>query len=163
VVFTTAYTTYAVEALRLHAFDYLLKPINAEEIDRVLANFRYRAVTESRMHAIGQTPRTHVGGKIAIPTQTGLIFLAPADIIYLEASNCYTLIAMQNGDKHLVTKTLASFEQALKIDPAFFRVHKTFLINLQFIDRFNQSDGGEIIMTDGSRIAISRHKKREFL
>lgn len=165
VIFTTAYDQYAIKALRLNALDYLLKPVDQSEIAAALEKYNRNELltTPVQINSIHRFADQQVMDTLALSTQQGLLFVKMEDIVYLEASSCYTNIIMKDGARHLASKTLANFEDVLEGNPLFFRAHKSFLINLKFIKQYNRGDGGEIIMQDGSSIAISRNKKQEFL
>ena len=100
---------------------------------------------------------------IALSTQQGLLFVKIDDIMYLEADSCYTHIVMNDKTKHLASKTMATFEEVLLDNSLFFRAHKSHIVNLKFIKQYIRGEGGELIMQDGSYIALSRNKKQEFL
>ena len=165
VVFTTAYNQYAIKALRMNALDYLLKPIETEELRTALDNFTNNEMVTTP-EQIGQLNR-FTSGKIqdtlALSTQEGLYFVNTDDIMYLEASGCYTYIFMLDGTKHLVSKNLAVFEEVLKDNPIYFRPHKSHVINLKFIKQYIRGEGGELIMQNNRSITLSRNKKQEFL
>ena len=95
--------------------------------------------------------------------QEGLIFVKIQDIAYLEASGNYSHITLQNGTKHITSKSLSVFEDVLKDHPIFFRAHKSYIVNLRYIKQFNRKDGGEIIMYDDKCILLSRNKKTGIL
>ncbi len=165
VVFTTAYDQYALKALRLNAFDYLLKPMNAKDIEEVIAKYTNAEIVTTK----DQVSNLHLfaDGKlqdtIALSTQQGLLFVKIEEMIYLEASSCYTQIVMRDGNKHLASKTLALFEEVLQDNSIFFRAHKSYIINLKYIKQYIRGEGGEIIMQDDASISLSRNKKQEFL
>jgi two-component system, LytTR family, response regulator len=165
VVFTTAYDQYALKALRLNAFDYLLKPIAANDIAEVLTKYENNEIDTSKSQA--QNLHLFNSGKmqdtIALSTQQGLLFVKIEDIAYLEADSCYTKIWMQDKTKYLASKTLSNFEDVLMDNAVFFRPHKSYIVNLKFIKQYIRGDGGELIMHNGVSIAVSRNKKQEFL
>lgn len=165
VIFTTAYDQYAIKALRLNALDYLLKPIDKKEIELALEKYNSQELNNTKEQV--QNLHQFINGKmqdtIALSTQEGLLFVKIDDIMYLEASSCYTYIVMNDKTKHLASKTMATFEEVLGDNPLFFRAHKSHIINLKFIKQYIRGEGGEIIMQDGRNIALSRNKKQEFL
>lgn len=165
VIFTTAYDQYAVKALRMNALDYLLKPIEKNDVLDALVNFEQQ--TEKLLPEQLQNLHLFRNGKIqdtiALSTQTGLLFIKIDEIMYLEASSCYTYIVMRDLSKHLASKTMATFEDVLMDNPLFFRAHKSHIINLKCIKQYVRGDGGDIIMEDGKLISLSRSKKQEFL
>lgn len=165
VIFTTAYDQYALKALRMNALDYLLKPIAKNDISIALEKYQNKEMEISK----DQVQNLHLfnNGKmqdtIALSTQQGLLFVKIDDIMYLEASSCYTFIIMNDKTKHLASKTMATFEEVLSDNPLFFRTHKSHIVNLKFIKQYIRGEGGELIMQDGNNIALSRNRKQEFL
>jgi two-component system, LytTR family, response regulator len=165
VIFTTAYDQYALKALRLNALDYLLKPIDINDVKEALTKYKNKELSISK----DQIQNLHVftNGKmqdtIALSTQQGLLFVKIDDIMYLEASSCYTYIVMSDKTKHLASKTMATFEEVLNDNALFFRTHKSHIVNLKFIKQYIRGEGGELIMQDGNNIALSRNRKQEFL
>ena len=165
VIFTTAYDQYAIRAIRLNALDYLLKPISKEELERAIGKCLEDAdhtnkekVTQLHLFAEKKVTET-----IALSCAQGLYFVKLKDIVYLEGDDCYTHVVLREEPKYVVSKTLAVFEEMLRGDGQFFRAHKSYIINLNFIRQYIRGDGGEIIMQDGKRISLSRNKKEEFL
>jgi two-component system LytT family response regulator len=165
VVFTTAYDQYALKALRLNALDYLLKPIDEEEIAIALDKFKNQeaAITTEQVQNLHLFTNGKLQDTIALSTQEGLLFVKIDDIMYLEASSNYTMIVMHDKSKHLASKTLATFEEVLQDNTLFFRSHKSNIVNLKFIKQYIRGEGGELIMLDGKNIPLSRTKKQEFL
>ncbi len=165
VVFTTAYDQYAIKALKMNALDYLLKPIDSKDILQVIEKFKSEELIISKNQLIHL--QQFINGKmqdtIALSTQEGLVFVKIDEIMYLEASGCYTYIIMKDKLKHLASKTMATFEDVLQDHSLFFRAHKSHIVNLKYIKQYIRGEGGEIIMHDGKNIAMSRNKKQEFL
>lgn len=165
VVFTTAYDQYALKALRLNALDYLLKPIDEDEIAIALDKFKNQeaSITTEQVQNLHLFTNGKLQDTIALSTQEGLLFVKIDDIMYLEASSNYTMIVMHDKSKHLASKTLATFEEVLQDNTLFFRSHKSNIVNLKFIKQYIRGEGGELIMLDGKNIPLSRTKKQEFL
>ena len=164
-IFTTAYDQYAIKAIKYAAFDYLLKPIDIEELRSAIAkiNQQQRVDTEKKLALLEQNLQgKNAFDKIAIPTIDGLLFFNISDIIHLEASSNYTTIYFNNHPKLIASKTLKDFEELLPAD-IFFRPHHSYLINLGFIERYIKGDGGQIQMLNGNYVDVSRRKKEEFL
>jgi Response regulator of the LytR/AlgR family len=161
-IFTTAYDQYAIKAIKYAAFDYLLKPVDIEELRAAVERVRQEPtdkmleVLQQNLH--GRQPLT----KIAIPTLDGLLFFNIADIIHLEAQSNYTVIYFTNHPKLLASRTLKDFEELLPPD-IFFRTHNSHMINLNYIKRYIKGDGGQIEMQNGNFVTVSRRKKDEFL
>lgn len=163
-IFTTAYDQYAIAALRLNALDYLLKPIDREELREAIDRFTRKDTIASKkqFQMAKQFTQSGIMDTLALSSSKGLHFVKIKDILYLEATSCYTNIVMNDGQVHLVSKTLCSFEEALN-EHTFFRAHKSFIINLEFIKHYIRGEGGEVIMTNNASINLSRTKKQEFL
>jgi two-component system LytT family response regulator len=166
VIFTTAYDQYAIKAIKYAAFDYLLKPIDIEELKTAISNVDARGNSQIRnqldlLSQHMQQPKRPLS-KLAIPTLDGLMFYDINDIIYLEANSNYTNLYFVNKVKIIASKTLKEFEELLP-DDIFFRTHNSFIINLNFIKRYIKGDGGQIELHNGAFVDLSRRKKEEFL
>lgn len=165
VVFTTAYDQYAIKALKLSALDYLLKPISSDDIEEVIEKYKNNQLHQSKdqishLYHFSEE-KTH--DTIELSVQEGLLFVKIDEMMYIEGSGSYTSIVMADKSKHLVSKTIAIFEDVLQDNPVFFRAHKSFIVNVKYIKQYMRGEGGEIIMKDGKNIALSRNKKQEFL
>ena len=165
-IFTTAYDHYAIKAIKYSAFDYLLKPIDIEELKHAVEKIKdtkadlIKNQVELLEHNI-KNPKVALN-KLAIPTLEGLCFYNISDLIHLEASSNYTNLFFTDGKKVLASKTLKDFEELLPED-TFFRPHHSHIIILKFISKYIKGDGGQIQLTNGSMIDVSRRKKEEFL
>lgn len=164
-IFTTAYDQYAIKAIKYAAFDYLLKPIDIEELKLTVSksNTLQNRNTEKKLEVLDQNlhGKTNLN-RIAISSMDGLLFFNINDIVYLEASNNYTTIYFINHPKLIASRTLKDFEDLLPAD-IFFRSHHSYLVNLNYIKRYIKGDGGQIEMQNGTYIDISRRKKEDFL
>jgi two-component system, LytTR family, response regulator len=166
VIFITAYNHYAINAIRISAFDYLVKPVAIEELQQTverLGSFntkktRERAENLKKNLANPKSQEDH----IAIPTNDGLEFIQIKQIIRLESSSNYSKLVLLNGQHMLVTRQLKDFEEILQ-DYRFYRVHHSHLVNLNFIAKYVRGDGGQITMRNGDIIDVSRRKKEVFL
>jgi two-component system LytT family response regulator len=164
-VFTTAYDHYAIKAIKYAAFDYLLKPIDIEELKMTVEKIVRQAPeqTHKRLETLEQNFLTRpVLNKIAIPTLEGLLFFDISQIIRLEAESNYTAIYFSDHSRLLASRTLREFEDILPTE-TFFRLHNSHIINLQFIKRYIRGDGGQVELQNGDFILVSRRKKDEFL
>jgi two-component system, LytTR family, response regulator len=164
-IFTTAYDQYAIKAFKVSAFDYLLKPIDIEELKLAVSKINNQSpvITENKLAILEQSLEgKNIFSKIAIPTLEGLLFFNTGDIIHLEASSNYTTIYFNDRPKLTASKTLKDFEELL---PAtiFFRTHHSHIINLSYIKRYLKGDGGQIEMQNGNYVDVARRKKDEFL
>ena len=165
-IFITAYDHYAIKAFRYFAIDYLLKPVDKNNlktaIERAL-NLKkeneyviYKALLD-QLKTNNQKPIT----KIAIATGEAYEFVEIADIIRCKADNNYSKIYMTNGKEHLISKGLSHLQKILQ-EHDFFRCHKSHLINMKHIKRYVRTEGGYIEMVDKSIVGLSRSKKEDF-
>lgn len=166
IIFTTAYDQYAIKAIKYAAFDYLLKPIDIEELKTAVEKVAGKANNQTNNQAELlqqnlQHPKKQLH-KLAIPTLDGLLFYDINDIIHLEANSNYTFIHFYGKPKITAAKTLKEFEEILP-NNIFFRTHHSHLINLNYIKRYIRGDGGQIEMQNGNYADVSRRKKEEFL
>lgn len=166
VIFITAYHEYALKAFKFSAVDYLLKPINSEDLENAIAkvnpgnDVEHPEKIATLIHNI-----THKGegmDKIALPSMEGLQFVGLDDIIYCESQDNYTQFFLTDGKRIMVSKTIKHFEEMLDSE-RFFRVHRSNIINLKYIDKYVKGEGGYIVMKQGMRIPVSRRRKEPFL
>jgi two-component system LytT family response regulator len=167
VIFTTAYDQYALQAIKFCALDYLLKPIDIEELQvavQKMANKIHAPKSSNRFtHLIENlNNHNHKNHKIGIPTQDGLIFIKVDDILYCTADRSYTFIQLKNERKIIATRKIKEFENLLS-QHDFFRVHRSHLINLNYIEKYYKGSGGYVTMSNGQAIDIARRKKDGFL
>lgn len=164
IVFTTAYDHYAIEALKMSAVDYLLKPISSSDLrlamDRVIQKRAYQQASFASLKSIWQQQKMPT---IAVPEGSVLHFIEPEDIVYIKADNSYSELYRTKGSKMVVSKSIKNFEEGLKFTAQFLRIHKSYLINLQHMDRYSKSEGGIIYMKGGAELPISVDKIPEFL
>lgn len=165
-IFTTAYDQYAIKAIKYAAFDYLLKPVDIEElktaVQKIAANLHPHSTTRKLEVLAHNLQGRNALNKIAIPTMEGLLFFNINDIIHLEAQSNYTTLHFINHPKLIASRTLKEFEELLPGD-LFFRPHHSHIINLHFLKRYIKGDGGQIEMQNGNFVDVARRKKEEFL
>ncbi|REC61629.1 DNA-binding response regulator [Chryseobacterium pennae] len=160
-IFTTAYQEYAIRAFKFSALDYLLKPIDTEElkiaIDRI-SGLKERFLEEQQIselsHNMHKTPQ-----RIILPTQEAMHVVKISQIMHCETSGSYTTFYLNDGKKIMISKPLKNYESIL-LPPDFFRVHQSHLINTQYIVSYSRE--GMIEMENGASIPISRTKKEAF-
>jgi two-component system LytT family response regulator len=166
IIFTTAYNHYAIEAIRISAFDYLVKPIALEElqgaVQRLVTHHSRQVVEKLDVLKKSLQENKTQDGKIAIPTGEGMEFLPIKDILRIESSANYSKLYLLNGHTLLVTRLLKDFEEML-LPYRFYRVHHSHLINLSYIKRYIRGEGGQVVMQNGDTIDVARRKKDEFL
>jgi two-component system LytT family response regulator len=166
IIFTTAYNQYTIEAIRISAFDYLVKPVAIKDLQNAVNRLLALRSTQTRERlqvlkdSINDSKSQEI--KIAVPTNDGLDFIMLSDIIRIESSSYYSRVFLVNGHTILVTRLLKDFEEMLA-SYRFFRVHNSHLVNLRYIRKFVRGDGGQVVMENGDIIDVSRRRKEEFL
>jgi len=165
-IFTTSYDQYALKAFRFSAIDYLLKPIDREELHKAVQKVLKRSQAplpqqlEILMQKIHQ-PATSVN-KIALATMEGLQMIPIDTIISCESDDNYTIFLLKDKKKIVVSSTLKEIEEILE-DHSFVRVHRSYLVNLNEIEKYLKGEGGYLVMSDGTTIDVSRSKKEVLL
>ena len=167
VIFTTAYNEFALKAFRFAAVDYLLKPIDIDELQQAVEKCKKTtaSVTEKskpQIENLLQQIRNIDSRKLALPSAEGMLFVDVNDILYLQSSSNYTTFFTATKGKILVSKSMGDFEEML-IANNFFRIHNSSLINLSKIEKFIKGDGGTVIMSNKMELEVSRRKKDEFI
>jgi len=167
-IFTTAYDQYALQAFRISAVDYLLKPINKDDLVNAVKKVFLQNDRQSTTNNIEflmeqmQAIETDTVKKIAFPTFEGVEFVPLKDINYCKGDNNYTHIYLLDGTDLLISKTLRYVEQMI-CEYQFFRVHNSYIVNLDYVKKFVKSDGGYLVLESGESISVSRSKKAELL
>jgi two-component system LytT family response regulator len=165
VVFTTAYNKYAVQAFRLSAIDYLLKPIDEsqliEAVEKVIVR-KNAANGNKRLGYLVENLKPGNQDTLSISIMNGYEFVNVSNIVSITADGSYVNIMLADGNTMVVSKNLKYFEQALEGFPQFVRVHRSYLINLQQMKRFERSGRGIIIMNDNSEIDLARDRRDGF-
>ncbi len=138
-VFLTAYNEFAIKAIKYAAFDYLLKPIDEQELIESLIKFRAKDRTLLPNHSQLLFNQLNICQKLRIKTKTGYEFLEVDDILYIEGDGSYSFVFMQNLVKHTVSKTIKDLIEDLP-DSLFIRIHKTYLINKRYLKSLNMKD-----------------------
>lgn len=163
IIFVTAYDEYAIEAIKYSALDYLLKPVSPtqliEAVDK-LSNLSRIETMEQQLQLLLQEKTQRE--KIALPTADGLLFVKIKNILRCESDSSYTNFVLASGKKILVTRTMKEFEKLLP-NNTFYRVHKSHLINIQYIDQYITRDGTSVIMENNDCIPVARNRKDDFL
>jgi two-component system LytT family response regulator len=165
VIFTTAYNKYAVQAFRLSAVDYLLKPIDESQLIEAVEKVTGRKNAANGNERLGQLLENLKLGTqdtLSIPIINGYQFVSVGSIISITADGSYVNIVLADGAMMVVSKNLKYFEQALEGFQQFVRVHRSYLINLQQMKRFERSGRGTIIMNDNSEIDLARERRDSF-
>ena len=167
IIFTTAHAEYAIDAIKFSAIDYLLKPIDINDlkqavrrVEKKLTNSNFKEQFEMLLHNFKADNAENY--KLAIPSSDGLIFINIKEIIYCEALSNYTKIHMKDGKFYLVSKTLKEYETLLS-NYSFFRIHHAYIINTKEIKKYVRGEGGYVIMNNDVSIDVSKRKKEQFL
>ncbi|HEV3414124.1 MAG TPA: LytTR family DNA-binding domain-containing protein [Puia sp.] len=167
VVFVTAFDNYAIRAFKYSAVDYLLKPVDIDElvsaVQRVSERSQQRNIIDQmqvfldNMGTFGLAQQ-----KMAVPTVDGLIFINLKEVVRLEAKSSYTQILMDNGEVITATRTIKDYEDILP-EALFCRIHNSHIINLFKIEKYNKGRGGYVTLEDGSTIEVASRRRQEFL
>jgi two-component system LytT family response regulator len=164
VIFITAYQEYAIKAIKFSALDYILKPIDAEELHTAIltaidsVDFKKE---DAQYEALENNIQPGNRRKLVLKTQECVYIVDLSEIIRCEADKNYTFFFLNSGKKILVSRTLKDFETMLN-GYGFFRIQQSHLINLDYLDRYDKHQGGAIIMKDGSAVPLSPAKKDQF-
>jgi two-component system, LytTR family, response regulator len=161
IIFTTAYHSYAIQAFKLNAIDYLLKPLEISELEAAVARFSKR-LGQSNLPLV-RNMMQQGQRKIAVPSGTTIKLLPPDQVLYLKADNTYTEILLLDGTRLVVSRTLKNFEDSLADDKNFFRCHKSYIVNLQHVTQLNKSDGGSLLIQDKIEVPISQDRVSAFI
>jgi two-component system, LytTR family, response regulator len=167
VIFVTAHDRYAIKAIKFSALDYLLKPVDVDELQKAVRKAKerigqkglrnnYESLLKNMKHPAGRLE------KLAIPAFDGIIFEKVDDIIYCKADGNYTNLIFTGKRNLLVSKNLKDFDGLLS-ECGFFRVHHASLINMKHIKKYVKGEGGYVILEEGHHVDVSRRKKEQFL
>ena len=156
VVFVSAHEEFGINAVKVGATDYLLKPLNIKELKQTVKKLLAIKNREIKAETV------HEADRLVLPALHGFDVFEFDDLIRLEADGCYTLVIIKDGKNKIVSHPLKDFEDTLPRE-RFFRVHKSHLINLKYIKEYSNYSGNYVTMTDGSKVEISRRKAPEFV
>ncbi|MFV8393909.1 LytR/AlgR family response regulator transcription factor [Flavobacterium sp. LB2P6] len=167
VIFTTAHSEFAIEAIKCSALDYLLKPINYIDLLETVKKY------ESKLHKASQQENlmllienldsgNSAFNKIALPTETGFELVKTNAILYCEADSNYCKIVCLDGKKIVISKTLKFIEELLPTS-VFQRIHKSYLVNLNYVTRFNKTNELLVELSNGQTLPVSIRKKEDFI
>ncbi|MDF1699222.1 MAG: LytTR family DNA-binding domain-containing protein [Saprospiraceae bacterium] len=165
VIFTTAYDQFAVSAFEISAVDYLLKPVDKDDLNRALLKLEQifdNQQLENKFNTLFENINTTSFKKVVLPVLEGFQFVNVEDIIRCEASGNYTHIHLLKGETLLISKPLKEIE-LLIADPSFCRVHQSHVVNLRYISKYRKGKGGSLTLDDDTVIPVSRGKRDDFL
>ena len=163
VIFTTAYDQFAIKAIRISALDYLLKPIGKKELIHAvkkLAEKQHRKTDTAQFDLLMRQIKAQKNElkKIALPTREGLEILNIQDIIYAEASGNYAIFHFKGKGKLVISKTLKEVSELLEAYN-FFRIHQSYLINLEHIQKYVRTGGSHVVMHEGAKVAVAKSRR----
>lgn len=166
IIFVTAFNEYAINAFKLAAFDYLLKPVDEEQLQETLDRYLKKDAKYQTAQRIGILKSKYNNqendSRIAIPSTYGVEFLDINEIVLLEAENNYTKLILKDKKTLVASKTLSDFESTLSASGGFFRTHRSYLINISEISKLNLKDGVFIELKSGHSVPLSRYRRKEF-
>lgn len=168
VIFTTAYSNYAINAIKFSALDYLLKPIDIDELEIAINRYKTKKnLKKSEKKGIYFLPGDFTNlqnqsSKIALPTAKGFRILQISELYYCEASRNYTDFFLKNGETIVVGRNLKYFHEKL-LPFGFFRIHESFLINLSHLEHYIKGRGGQVVLANGVQLDVARNRKNELL
>ena len=162
-IFVTAYQQYAIKAFEVAAVDYLLKPVEPEDLIRAVkkaGNYRFEG-RQQQLDMLQNNMKSQYISRMALPTAEGLLFIETDNISYLSADGSYTNITLATRETILITKRLKFFEESLE-HPHFFRPHRSFIINLNKVSKYIRSNNA-IVMDDGFRLNLAKDRREDFM
>lgn len=166
VIFTTAYDHYAIKAIKFSAIDYLLKPIDIDQLKEAIARTlekRGQVGARQRVEQLVESTRPNAPlSSLSVPSKDGFVMVKLDDIVWLEAVNYYTVFHLLGGRELVATRTLKDFEDMLA-DSGFVRVHHSHMIHLKHLERYIKGAGGQVVMAGGRTLDVSRRKKDELM
>lgn len=165
VVFITSYEEFAIKAFKYSALDYVIKPIEPEAFYEAIGKAKKYFSSTSQQLKIKSLIQNLSGNskskKLVLNTQETVHVVDSDDIVRCESDGSYTTVFTKDNKKILISKKIKDFEEMLE-NLSFFRVHRSHLINLNYVDRFEKKDGGYIVMKDNAQVSLSQNKKDEF-
>ena len=156
VIFSTAYDSYTLDALRISAVDYLLKPVDQDDLKTAITRLRKR-VAEKQMYKAVKLDKKQ-SNRLALPTAEGVYLVEKSNILRVEAMSNYSVFLLADGKKIVVSKTLKDYETVLD-DEHFMRINRSVIINLDYVVKYRKGDGGTLELSDGAEIEVSPQKK----
>ena len=168
VVFVTAFNNYALKAFKYAAVDYLLKPLNIDDLIGAVARVRRfippSPVLNNRVGGLLQNLKRPADEpeKISLPTGNGFDVISIENIVYIEASGSYSQLFISDGRRMVVTKSLKEFEELMPMHK-FMRIHHSFIVNMQHVKKYYKGRGGFVQMSNGAEIEVAVRKKQDFL
>ncbi|MEO7308991.1 MAG: LytTR family DNA-binding domain-containing protein [Chitinophagaceae bacterium] len=166
IVFVTAFNHYTLKAIKFHAFDYLLKPVDLDELKQTVEKLQQSTEQPKEKILVSLLQQTRQGtasfGKIAIASLNEIDLVEVDDILYLEASGTSTFVYLSNGKRVTATRNLKEYDDLLN-NQFFFRIHHAYLVNLRHISKYIKGEGGSVIISNKTELEVSRRRKAAFL
>ncbi len=163
IIFTTAFNNYALKAIKYSALDYLLKPININELQKAVEKISIKSLVHKEQYEVFRAHQINQQEKqVVLPFKDGFKVVDCREIVQIEGNRNYSWVHFIDGNKILVSKTLKEFEE-LFLKSNFFRVHQSNIINLKCIRGYKKGRGGIIELINGNEVVLARSKKQEFL
>lgn len=162
IIFVTAYNQYAIQAFRLSALDYLLKPVKRQELLDALEKFRTQTdwkTSAERLKALNENLKIQQSNTLSLPLNFGNEYINTQDIEYIEADTAYSYVYLVSGDKKTISKNLKYFENALCELDSFVKAHRSYIINLVHVKEFHKDNRGTLILKSGKKINLSRSQR----
>lgn len=166
IIFVTAYNDYAIQAFKLSAVDYILKPVDILELKTAIEKAKKNIESKSINNRLDDLKRVFQQlslNKMVLEVPKGILFVSHDDIILFEADGMYTKVYMKNNKSQLICKPMKHFVDQLEGKPIFYKPHRSFLVNLKYIKELSKKDGFHLIMENNKTIPIAKEKKDEFL
>jgi two-component system LytT family response regulator len=163
-IFVTAYNEFALKAFRFSALDYLLKPLDTHELQEAVRKAEKRQRIDQRQLDMlrSQLQGRHHPQKIAVPHQSGVVFVELKDLVYCEADSNYTRLFLTNGKQYLLSKTLRDVQQVLE-ERNFLRVHRQYLVNLDHIKMYHKGEAAYLVMQGDTNIPVAKNQKERLV
>jgi two-component system LytT family response regulator len=164
IIFITAFEEYALKAIKFSALDYLLKPISLEELQLAIEKAEKQAVNELQLQIAELTNNLHprLEKRIVLRTAEKLHLIPLTEIVRCQAERNYCMFYLENGKKIIVSRPIKDFEEILT-DQGFFRLHKSHIVNLSYVNSYVKADGGFVLLKDGTQLPLSLRKKNQLI
>lgn len=167
VIFVTAHSQYALNAFDVHAIGYLTKPVEKDKLVQAVFKAKERIEQKSIQENLfsflqQQNEQAKTTTKLALPTQNGLQFIRPDEILHCDSNGNYTWFHLKNNTKLLVSRQLGEYEKLLPVEQ-FVRIHDKHIINLQYLSEYQRGSGGEVLLENGTQLPVSARRKDDLL
>lgn len=161
IIFTTAYNEYAIQAFKLSAIDYLLKPIIPDDLVKAIKRFEKQKLNQFKI--LHENIHHEKFEKIAVPVGSNYHVLNLSEVVYIKGEGAYSEVHLKNKSKLLVSRNLKNFEDILQADHKFIRSHKSYIVNFDEVVSYSKSDGGWIDLSTGNSLPVSNEKTNEII